>query len=82
MKKLKFSLAALLFLMLCLCGYLAGHKSGYQAGKKTWDIMPVYASVYPAADLLDSETEIDDIVLGITTKLFLSVGILKVAIAP
>lgn len=68
MRKLRFSLATILFLMLCLGGYLAGHKQGFQAGKKVWDIIPVHAMVYLASDLLDSETELDDIVAGITSE--------------
>lgn len=30
---LRFSMATLLFVVLCVCGYLAGHKQGYRDGK-------------------------------------------------
>ncbi len=67
-RALRFSTATLLFLVLCVCGYLAGHKQGYRDGKALWDIMPLYHKVYYAADLLDSETELDEIVSGITRE--------------
>ena len=65
---LRFSMATLLFVVLCLCGYLAGHKQGYRDGKALWDIMPLYHKVYLASDLLDSETEFDEIMSNIARE--------------
>jgi len=57
----RISMATLLFVVLCVCGYLAGHKQGYRDGKALWDIMPVYGEVYLASDLLEDRgpTEVD-----------------------
>ena len=52
-RALRFSMGTLLFFVLCVSGYLAGHKQGYRDGKALWDIMPVYHQVYLASDLLD-----------------------------
>jgi hypothetical protein len=48
----RFSIAALLFLMLCLGGYLSGYRVGYQTGEQDADDAKVYVMTYPVADLL------------------------------
>jgi hypothetical protein len=48
----RFSIAALLFLMLCLGGYLSGYRIGYQSGEQDADDAKVYVVTYPVGDLL------------------------------
>jgi hypothetical protein len=48
----RFSIAALLFLMLCLGGYLSGYRIGYQTGEQDADDAKVYVVTYPVGDLL------------------------------
>jgi hypothetical protein len=48
----RFSIAALLFLMLCLGGYLSGYRIGHQTGEQDADDAKVYVVTYPVDDLL------------------------------
>jgi hypothetical protein len=48
----RFSIAALLFAMLCLGGYLTGYRAGYDAGKESAESGDFIQVVYPVADLL------------------------------
>jgi hypothetical protein len=51
---LRFSIAALLFLMLCLGGYLSGYRAGYDVGLGDAEDAVFVQKVYPVADLLPS----------------------------
>ena len=50
----RFSIAALLFLMLCLGGYLAGYRIGYRQGLSNGEGVVYIRRVYPVGDLVTS----------------------------
>jgi hypothetical protein len=51
----RFSIAALLFLMLCLGGYLSAYRVGFNAGKVAFDSSIMIRRVYPIGDLVASQ---------------------------
>jgi hypothetical protein len=53
----RFSIAALLFLMLCLGGYLAGYRAGYDVGKQASNMKTYIRKVYPVGDLIGSRPD-------------------------
>jgi hypothetical protein len=48
----RFSIARLLFLMLCVGGYLGGYRTGYSSGKQAADDALISLISYPVGDLL------------------------------
>jgi hypothetical protein len=48
----RFSIAALLFIMLCLGGYLGGYRVGFQAGLTKATDSQLIVLTYPVADLI------------------------------
>jgi hypothetical protein len=49
---LRFSVAAMLFLMLCLGGYLGGYRVGFNRGTQDAANATIFVRTYPVADLL------------------------------
>jgi hypothetical protein len=50
----RFSIATLLFLMLCLGGYLAGYRRGFDSGKQAASDATLFVKTYPVGDLIAS----------------------------
>ena len=48
----RFSIATLLFLMLCLGGYLGGYRAGFNRGTQDVASATTFVRTYPVADLL------------------------------
>ena len=42
----------MLFLIAVICGYLAGHDRGFEAGKKEWCRLPVFTKTYDVSKLI------------------------------
>ena len=51
-RRVRFGLAALLFLTLCACGYLGGYRSGYDAGRDDSRSSELVAVAYSVSDLI------------------------------
>jgi hypothetical protein len=49
---LRFNLAALMFVTLCVCGYLGSYRYGERAGAKQYYDESFFTKMYPLADLL------------------------------
>jgi hypothetical protein len=49
---IRYSLAMVLFIITCLCGYLGGYHAGYKAGDDEWSYGRAYAITYNVADLV------------------------------
>jgi hypothetical protein len=57
-RSVRFSIATLLFAMLCVCGYFSGYRSGYELGLTGGLDARLYAQTYPVADLVVSRNAI------------------------
>jgi hypothetical protein len=55
----RFSLGALLFVTLCVCGYLAGYRRGLTAGNLAQPTSGLYSVSYSVADLITPAHEPD-----------------------
>ncbi len=53
---LRYSIAMLLFLVSCLCGYLGGFRYGYKIANEKWRYEKNYAKVYNVADLVGPQS--------------------------
>jgi hypothetical protein len=52
---LRFSIATLLFLMLCVAGYFGGYRRGFDSGKEERRAITVTIRTYPVADLISPQ---------------------------
>ena len=49
----RFSLTALLLLLMVISCFVAGERYGYRKGLKIWNSLPLYTEAYSVADLLE-----------------------------
>ena len=50
----RYSIAFLLFVMVCVCGWFSGYRSGYHAGDSIWNYAGIYTKTYDVHDLVKS----------------------------
>ena len=56
----RFSLAALLFLVACLAGFLSGYRVGHEKGAPEWNPPPIHIVIYDVADVTANGREIEE----------------------
>lgn len=89
----RFSIATLLFLMLCLGGYLSGYRAGFKTGAQDASAARLVVRTYPVGDLVisraplpmpraDFDSLIDLIVTTIAPETWMSNGVGEGEIQP